>query len=55
MGKLIQFPCNDYYEEYEDYYEDEVNGMNKDYEVQIKENWFKGFIRKVLMFILVRL
>ena len=54
MGKIIEFPCRDYYEDwqYEDYYgEDEVNG----YEVLIKENCFKGFIRGLLMFILSRL
>jgi len=63
MGKLIQFPCVDYYDdwgcEYEEYYdeefEDEFNDMNQDYEVLVKENFIRGFIRKVLMFLLVRL
>ena len=60
MGKLIQFPCNDYYEDwqYEDYYDEEFNDMNQDYgncEDQIKDGLVRGFIRKVLMFLLVRL
>jgi len=59
MGKLIQFPCVDHYEEwnYEEYYANEES-KEQDYgncTVQIKENLFKGFIRKVLMFILIRL
>ena len=61
MGKLIQFPCVDHYEEwnYEEYYANE-EFEEQDYgncgsEVLIKENLFKGFIRKVLMFILIRL
>jgi len=55
------FPCrdNDYYEEwnYEDYY------ANEEFEEQdcgnctvlVKDGLVKGFIRKVLMFILIRL
>ena len=57
MGKLVIFPCRDYYEEHEDYYANE-EFEEQDYgncTVQIKENWFRGFIRKVLMFILIRL
>ena len=53
MGKLIQFPCVDHYEDWQ--YEDEVNGMNKDYEVLVKENCVRRFVRKVLMFVLMRL
>ena len=61
MGRLIMFPCrdNDYYEEwnYEDYY------ANEEFEEQdcgnctvlVKDGLVKGFIRKVLMFILIRL
>ena len=62
MGRLIEFPCRDhyydYYEDwqYEDYCdEDEVNAMNQGCEVLVKENFIKRFIRKCLMFILVRL
>jgi len=57
MGKLIQFPCVDHYEDwqYEDYYDEEFNDMNQDYEVLVKENCVREFIRKVLMFILMRL
>jgi len=56
MGKLIQFPCVDHYEEwqYEDYYEDEVNDMNQDYGIE-KDNCLKGFVKRLLLFILVRL
>jgi len=64
MGKLIMFPCRDYYDvwdsEYEEYYgeefECEVEG--NDYcgnEVLVKESLVRGFVRKVLMFLLVRL
>jgi len=59
MGKLVIFPCRDYYEEwnYEEYYANE-GFEEQDYgncTVQIKENLFKGFVRKCLMFILIRL
>ena len=59
MGKIIEFPCRDHYDEwnYEEYYanEEDVEQDYGNYAVQIKENWFKGFIRKCLMFILIRL
>jgi len=51
------FPCNDYYEEwnYEDYYDEEFNDMNQDYGIEKEESFIRGFIRRLLMFILVRL
>jgi len=59
MGKLVIFPCRDYYEEwnYEEYY------ANEEFEeryygnctVQVKDGLVRGFIRKCLMFILMRL
>jgi len=55
MGKLIVFPCRDYYEEYEDYYNEEFEEQGYGEEVLVKENWFKGFVRKCLMFVLMRL
>jgi len=59
MGKVIQFPCRDYYEEwnYEEYYanEEDVEQDYGNYAIQVNENWFKGFIRKCLMFVLMRL
>jgi len=57
MGKLFYFPCVDYYDEYEEYYS-ENDGFEDDYgncEDQVKDGWVRGFIRKCLMFILVRL
>jgi len=59
MGKLFYLPCVDHYEEwnYEEYYANE-EFEEQDYGnciVQVKENWFKGFIRKCLMFVLMRL
>ena len=59
MGKIIEFPCNDYYEEwnYEDYYaneEFEEQGYGN-YAVQIKDGLVRGFVRKCLMFVLMRL
>ena len=59
MGKLVIFPCRDEYEEwnYEDYYANEEL-EEQDYgncTVLVKDNLVRGFIRKVLMFILVRL
>ena len=60
MGKIIEFPCVDYYEEwnYEDYYaneecEEQDCGWNG--EVLVKDGWVRGFVRKCLMFVLVRL
>jgi len=60
MGKLVIFPCRDEYEEwnYEDYYandkfEDGNCGWNG--EVLVKDSLIRGFIRKCLMFVLVRL
>jgi len=55
MGKIIEFPCRDYYEEYEDYYSEEFEVQDYKEEVQVKENWVKGFVRKCLMFVLIRL
>jgi len=59
MGKIIEFPCNDYYEEwnYEDYYSEEFENKEQGYgeEVLVKDGLFKGFVRKCLMFVLVRL
>jgi len=59
MGKIIEFPCRDYYEEwnYEDYYANE-EFEEQDYgnfTVQIKDSLIRGFIRKCLMFVLIRL
>ena len=59
MGKLVIFPCRDYYEEwnYEDYYaneEFEEQGYGN-YAVQIKDGLVRGFVRKCLMFVLMRL
>jgi len=58
MGKVIQFPCVDHYEEwnYEEYYANE-GFEEQDYgeEMEEKENWVRRFIRKCLMFVLVRL
>jgi len=54
MGKLIQFPCVDHYDvwdcEYEEYYEKENYYLDDD-----KRNGFKGFIRRLLLFVLSRL
>jgi len=66
MGKLIQFPCRDYYEnyeyEYEEYYgnseefeDDYGNDCGWNGEVEVRDGLVRGFVRKVLMFILVRL
>jgi len=67
MGRLIEFPCRDhYYDYYEDWqYEDycdedevndeEFNDMNQGCEVLVKDGLIKGFVRKCLMFILMRL
>jgi len=59
MGKLFYLPCRDYYEEYEEYYaneefEDGNCGWNGE-EVLVKDGFVRGFIRKCLMFVLVRL
>ena len=60
MGKIIEFPCKDYYEEwnYEDYYaneefEEQDCGWNG--EVLVNDGFVRGFVRKCLMFILIRL
>ena len=52
MGKIIEFPCNDYYEEwnYEEFEEQDYGE-----EVLIKDSLVRGFIRKCLMFVLMRL
>jgi len=59
MGKLIQFPCVDYYDEYENYYAneglEEQSYENYGEEVLVKDGLVRGFIRKCLMFVLVRL
>ena len=60
MGKIIQFPCVDYYEEwnYEEYYvndEFEEQDYSWNSEVLVKDGLVRGFIRKCLMFVLVRL
>jgi len=63
MGKIIEFPCRDYYEEYEEYYgnceeiEDEYEYGNYGWnsEVLVKDGFVRGFVRKCLMFLLVRL
>jgi len=60
MGKLFYMPCRDYYEEYEDYYGEEFEKQGNDYgnygeEVLVKDGLVKGFVRKCLMFILMRL
>jgi len=60
MGKLVIFPCRDYYDEYEDYYGEEnylnENEIDQDYGISVaRESLVKGFIRKCLMFILTRL
>jgi len=57
MGKLFYLPCNDYYDEYEEEnYCLSEDGMDQDCgNGKVKENWFKRFIRKCLMFVLVRL
>jgi hypothetical protein len=54
MGKLIQFPCNDSYEEEESYYLDEFYDIDQ-CEESSKENYFKSFIRKLLLFVLSKL
>jgi len=59
MGKLIQFPCVDHYDEwdyeYENYYGEEFDGNDYGSEVLVKESFVRGFVRKILMFVLVRL
>jgi len=57
MGKLVIFPCRDYCEEYEDYYGEEFEDGNCGWngEVLVKDGWVRGFVRKCLMFVLVRL
>jgi len=65
MGRIIQFPCRDEYDEfdyeYEEYYGEEnylENEIDQDYgnsSSSVRENWFKRFIRKYLMFVLMRL
>jgi len=57
MGKIIEFPCNDYYEEwnYEEYYSEEFEEQDYGEEILVKDGLVKGFVRKCLMFILMRL
>ena len=56
MGKLVIFPCRDYYEEYENYYSEEFEEQDcGNYGEEVKDSLVRGFIRKCLMFILVRL
>jgi len=58
MGKLFYLPCRDYYEEwnYEEYYaNEEFEGQDYGGEVLIKDGLVRGFVRKCLMFILMRL
>jgi len=58
MGKIIEFPCRDHYDEwnYEEYYANKED-VEQDYgeEVLVKDGLVKGFIRKCLMFVLMRL
>jgi len=55
MGKLVIFPCRDYYEEYENYYSEEFEEQDYGEDSLVKDGLVKGFVRKCLMFILVRL
>lgn len=57
MGKLIQFPCRDYYDDYDydEYYGEEFAGNEHSEENLTKESFIRGFIRKLLMFVLNRL
>jgi len=60
MGKLFYLPCRDYYEEYEDYYGEEnylsENEIDQDYGISVaRESRVRGFVRKCLMFVLIRL
>jgi len=62
MGRIIQFPCNNYYEEWqyeeENYYREnylEDLDIPNQYQDVGKENWFRRFVRKLLLFILSRL
>jgi len=58
MGKLFYFPCRDYYEEYEDYYaNEEFENKEQGYgeEVLVKDGLVRWFVRKCLMFVLMRL
>jgi len=57
MGKLVIFPCRDYYEEwnYEEYYDEEFEGQDYGEDSLVKDSLVRGFVRKCLMFILVRL
>jgi len=62
MGRLIEFPCRDEYEDevewnYDDYYgEEEYETYDHDYSFKtVDDNCFKGIIRKLLIFILMRL
>ena len=52
MGRIIQFPCRDYYEVYEEYYSED---SYEESTVLVKDGLVKGFVRKCLMFILMRL
>ena len=55
MGKLVIFPCRDYYEEYENYYSEEFEEQDYGEDCLVKDGLDKGFVRRCLMFILVRL
>ena len=54
MGKLVIFPCRDYYEEW-DYEYGNCSGNDCGSEVLVKDGFVRGFIRKCLMFVLMRL
>ena len=58
MGKLFYLPCVDHYKEwnYEEYYaNEEFEEQGYGEEVLVKDGLVRGFIRKCLMFVLMRL
>ena len=63
MGKLFYLPCVDHYKEwnYEEYYaneefeEQDYGNYGWNSEVLVKDGFVRGFVRKCLMFVLVRL
>ena len=67
MGKLIYFPCVDHYEEwqYGNYYEKENYYLEEFDDIYMDQNYeddkgdgfkgFKGFVKRLLLFILMRL